>query len=273
MGVGARRRDSLAAACSASGQSERSKTEKCWGQEEGRCYIPRGFTPGFSPGPSTGLAHDLFMAPQTTSTAGGVAPALAVGPHAPFSKLPNAAMAKKGKVSGKKNKAADGSFRRPKKRLVGRAKDAAATEASTSSLAASAANGHNMFDEMPPSFSDETYTSTMGVGFNNSHWSQTNELTIAQNLFQEEEKKTKKGRPFTLPHCCEELKDDEKWKPREGVNEEINKHKQTIDLNDDEGDASSDDDKRSPTANSVSYSKTKRLNGGKKDAKEKKKRK
>ncbi|XP_073353908.1 glutathione S-transferase T3-like [Aegilops tauschii subsp. strangulata] len=49
-------------------------------------------------------------------------------------------------------------------------------------------------------------------------------LTIAQNLFQGEEKKTKKGkikkgRPFSLPHCYEELKDDEKWKPRDGVDD------------------------------------------------------
>ncbi|KAE8805738.1 putative receptor protein kinase ZmPK1 [Hordeum vulgare] len=67
-------------------------------------------------------------------------------------------------------------------------------------------------------------------------------LTIAQNLFQGEEKKTKKGRmkkgrPFTLPHCYEELKDDEKWKPHEGVNEETNKHKRSIDLDDDEANA------------------------------------
>ncbi|KAE8786015.1 hypothetical protein D1007_40197 [Hordeum vulgare] len=42
--------------------------------------------------------------------------------------------------------------------------------------------------------------------------------------------KMKKGRPFTLPHCYDELKDDEKWKSHEGVNEETNKHKRTIDL-------------------------------------------
>ncbi|KAE8791031.1 Tyrosine N-monooxygenase [Hordeum vulgare] len=67
--------------------------------------------------------------------------------------------------------------------------------------------------------------------------------TITQNLFQGEEKKTrkgrmKKGRPFTLSHCYEELKDDEKWKPREGVNEETDKHKRSIDLDDDEEEAS-----------------------------------
>ncbi|KAE8775620.1 hypothetical protein D1007_51849 [Hordeum vulgare] len=55
-------------------------------------------------------------------------------------------------------------------------------------------------------------------------------LTIAQQLFQGEEKKTKKGnmkkgRPFSLPRCYEELKHDGKWKPREGVNEETNKDK------------------------------------------------
>jgi hypothetical protein len=35
-----------------------------------------------------------------------------------------------------------------------------------------------------------------------------------------------------LPHCYEELKDDEKWKPREGVDEETNKLKRTIDFDD-----------------------------------------
>ena len=51
------------------------------------------------------------------------------------------------------------------------------------------------------------------------------------------------------------------------------KRKRTIDLEDDEEDASSDDGKRSPTPNSVSYSKPKRPDWTKKDAKEKKKRK
>ena len=55
------------------------------------------------------------------------------------------------------------------------------------------------------------------------------------------------------------------------------KCKQTIELDDDdeeeEEDASSDDGKRSPTPNSVSYSKPKRPDGCKKDKTEKKKRK
>ncbi|KAE8768339.1 Tyrosine N-monooxygenase [Hordeum vulgare] len=172
------------------------------------------------------------MAPPTTSTTGGVASAPAVKPRSALLKLPNGEVAKTGKVSGKKNEAVDDSSRRPKKRLTGRATDAVATEAP---------------------------------------------LTIGQNLFQGEEMKTKKGkikkgRPFTLPHCYDVLKDDEKWKPREGVNEESNKRKQTIDL-DDEEEASSDDGKRSLTLNSIAYSKPKRPDGGKKDAKEKKKRK
>mgnify|MGYP000993074737 CR=1 FL=1 len=38
-----------------------------------------------------------------------------------------------------------------------------------------------------------------------------------------------------MPHCYEELKDDEKWKPRDGVDdEESNKRKRTIDLDDDD---------------------------------------
>ncbi|KAE8813006.1 hypothetical protein D1007_09767 [Hordeum vulgare] len=101
-------------------------------------------------------------------------------------------------------------------------------------------------------------------------------LNIAENLFQEEEKETKKdkvkkGRAFVLAHCYEVLKDVEKWKVRDDQ-EEIKKNKATIDLDDDE-EASSDDGKRSPTLNSVAYSKPKIPNGSKKEAKEKKKRK
>ena len=101
-------------------------------------------------------------------------------------------------------------------------------------------------------------------------------------MFKEEERKTKKGkikkgRVFTLPHCYDVLKDDEKWKKREDLDDLhlSNKRKRTIKLDDDddEDDASSDDGKRSPTPNSVSYSKPKRPDGCKKDAKEKKKRK
>ncbi|KAE8782425.1 putative receptor protein kinase ZmPK1 [Hordeum vulgare] len=90
--------------------------------------------------------------------------------------------------------------------------------------------------------------STMGVGSNNSHWSQTNEVHFDDHEFEVDE-------------------------DGEGVNEETNKHRRSIDLGDDEAEASSDDGKRSPTPNTVAYSKPKRPNGGKKDAKEKKKRK
>ncbi|KAE8794586.1 putative receptor protein kinase ZmPK1 [Hordeum vulgare] len=79
-------------------------------------------------------------------------------------------------------------------------------------------------------------------------------LNIAQNLFKGEEKRTKKGkikkgRPFTLPHCYEVLKDDEKWKKREDIDDFdlSKKRKRTIDLkDDDEEDASSEEGKRSP---------------------------
>ncbi|KAE8810973.1 UDP-glycosyltransferase 73C6 [Hordeum vulgare] len=105
-------------------------------------------------------------------------------------------------------------------------------------------------------------------------------FNIAQNLLKGEEKKTKKGnikkgRPFTLPHCYEELKDDEKWKKLDNIDDVdgSNKRKKTIELDHDEEEASSDDSKRSPTPNSVSYSKPKLTDGCKKDAKEEKKRK
>uniref|UniRef100_A0A3B6C163 No apical meristem-associated C-terminal domain-containing protein n=1 Tax=Triticum aestivum TaxID=4565 RepID=A0A3B6C163_WHEAT len=307
---------------------------------------------------------------MTTAT-GGVAPAPSRAAAAP-SKFPNAARPKKGKTSGKKNKAADGSgsLKERGKKLAGRSTDVAATEAPASSLVEPAADAHPVFDEMPPSLNDDAYMSTMGVGSNNSHWSQTNDIhfkdhefevdeevsrdpsvggdqsrdaywgrmkehfdahnvsgidraerslrsrwstinsdfqkwaaaqkavdkinpsgtneddryNIAQNLFEEETRTTKKGkikkgRIFTFPHCYEVLKDDEKWKKRDGL-EDLhlsNKRKRTIELNDDdeeeEDDASSDDGKRSPTPNSVSYSKPKRPDGCKKDKTEKKKRK
>ncbi|XBI76324.1 hypothetical protein VPH35_069576 [Triticum aestivum] len=334
---------------------------------------------------------------MTTAT-GGVAPAPSCAAAA-SSKLPNAARPKKGKTSAKKNKAADGSggTKARGKKLAGRLTAAAATEAPASSLLEPAADAHHVFDEMPPSLHDDAYMSTMGVGSNNSHWSQTNDIhledhefevdeegegivdtpkgragnystnddkllcntylqvsrdpsvggdqsrdvywgqmkeyfddhnmsgidrsdrslrsrwstinsdcqkwaaaqksvdkinpsgtneddrfNIAQNLFKEEMRKTKKGkikkgRFFTLSHCYEVLKNDEKWKNRDGLDDLhlSNKRKQTIEVDDDEeeDDASSDDGKRSPTPNSVSYSKPKRPDGCKKDKTEKKKRK
>uniref|UniRef100_A0A452YP17 Uncharacterized protein n=1 Tax=Aegilops tauschii subsp. strangulata TaxID=200361 RepID=A0A452YP17_AEGTS len=41
-----------------------------------------------------------------------------------------------------------------------------------------------VFDEMPTSFNDETYMSTMGVGSNNSHWSQTNEVHLDDHEYE-----------------------------------------------------------------------------------------
>ncbi|KAE8819181.1 putative receptor protein kinase ZmPK1 [Hordeum vulgare] len=342
---------------------------------------------------STSVAHDLFMSPRMTSAAGGLTPVPAANPRAPLLQLSNVARAKKGKVSGKKKKVADGSgsSKPSRKRLEGRVTAAAVPEALASSLVQPPADAQKVFEEMHQSVNDEAYMSTMIVGSNNSHWSQTNNMhfddhefevdedgediidapkgrggnytndedillcntwlqvsrdpsiggdqskdaywnqmkenfdlrnksgvdrssrslrsrwstinrdcqkcaaaqktvdngtndidmfNIAQNLFIGEEKKTKKGnikkrRPFTLSHCYEELKDDEKWKKREDIDDvdESNKRKKTIELDHDDEEASSDDGKRSSTPNSVSYSKPKRPDGFKKDAKEKKKRK
>ncbi|XBI76777.1 hypothetical protein VPH35_069972 [Triticum aestivum] len=261
-----------------------------------------------------------------TTAAGGVVLAPSRAAAAP-SKLPNAAWPKKGKTSAKKNKAADGSgtTKARRKKLAGRVTGAAATEAPASSLVEPAADTHNVFDDMPQSVNDDAYMSTMGVGSNNSHWSQTNDMHfedhefevdedgvgvfdapkgragnytnaddillcntelqyhIAQKLFKGEERKTKKdkikkGRVFTLHHCYNVLKDDEKWKKHEDLDDLhlSNKRKGTIELNDvdeEEDDASSDDGKRNPTPNSISYSKPKRSDGCKKDKTEKKKRK
>ncbi|KAE8783734.1 Alternative oxidase 1a, mitochondrial [Hordeum vulgare] len=325
-----------------------------------------------------------------TTPTGGVAPAPSRAAAAPLER-------KKGKTSAKK-KTTDGSgSSKPKKKVAVRRPGAASTEAPTSSLVEPAADAHHVFDEMPPSLNDDAYMSTMGVGSNNSHWSQANDIhldehefevdeegegiieapkgragnyttnddkllcntwlqvsrdpsvggdqsrdaywgrmkehfdaqnvsgidrserslrsrwstinsacqkwaaaqkavdklnpsgtneddryNIAQNLFKEETRTTKKGKIkkgkiFTLPHCYEVLKDDEKWKKRDDLDDLhlSNKRKRTIELNDDEeeDDASTDDGKRSPTPNSVSYSKPKRPDGCKKDKTEKKKRK
>ncbi|KAE8805285.1 Alternative oxidase 1a, mitochondrial [Hordeum vulgare] len=281
-----------------------------------------GFAAAATP-PSTGVARGLFMPPRMTSVAGGLAPAPAVYPRVRLLQLSNIARAKKGKVSGKKKKEADGSgsSKPSRKRLAGHVTAAVALKGSPSSLVETPPNGQKVFEEMHQSVNDEAYISTMGVGSNNSHWSQTNDMHFDDHEFDVdedgegivhalkgrggnytngediflcntwfqvsrdpsiggEEKKTKKGnikkgRPFTLPRCYEELKGDEKWKKRDGIDDvdESNKRKKTIELDHDDEEASSDDGKRIPTPNSVSYSKPKRLDGCKKDAKEKKKRK
>ncbi|KAE8806040.1 Alternative oxidase 1a, mitochondrial [Hordeum vulgare] len=175
-------------------------------------------------------------------------------------------------------------------------------------------------DESPPStttsLNDDAYMSTMGVGSNNSHWSQTNDIHIEDHEFEVDEEgegivNAPKGRAGNYTTNDDKLlcntwlqvsrdpsvggdqsrdaywgrmkeyfdaqNDDEKWKKREDLDDLHlkNKRKRTIELNDDEEeeDASSDDGKRSPTPNSVSYSKPKRSDGCKKDKTEKKKRK
>ncbi|KAE8798453.1 Alternative oxidase 1a, mitochondrial [Hordeum vulgare] len=206
-------------------------------------------------------------------------------------------------------------------------------------------------DEMSTSFSDETYMSIMGVGSNNSHWSQTNEVHFHDHEFDVDEDGegivgVSKGRAgnYTMDEdvlLCNTLlqvsrdatvggdqsrdaywirmkehfdlhnksgidrskrslrsrwstisRDCQRWtaahkavdtlnpsgtndrdRLREGVNEDSNKCKRTIDLDDDKEETSSDDGKRSPTPNSVAYYKPKRPNEGKKDAEEKNKRK
>uniref|UniRef100_A0A453GAK1 Uncharacterized protein n=1 Tax=Aegilops tauschii subsp. strangulata TaxID=200361 RepID=A0A453GAK1_AEGTS len=44
-----------------------------------------------------------------------------------------------------------------------------------------------VFDEMPTSFNDDTYMSTMGVGSNNCHWSQTNEVHADDHEYEVDE--------------------------------------------------------------------------------------
>ncbi|KAE8796707.1 putative receptor protein kinase ZmPK1 [Hordeum vulgare] len=121
-----------------------------------------------------------------TTPTGGVAPAPSRAAAEP-SKLPNAAGSKKGKTSTKK-KVADGSgSSKAKKKLAGRRTGAASTEAPASSLVEPAADAHRVFDEMPPSLNDDAYMSTMGVGSNNSHWSQTNDIHLDDHEFEVDE--------------------------------------------------------------------------------------
>ncbi|KAE8813067.1 putative receptor protein kinase ZmPK1 [Hordeum vulgare] len=138
--------------------------------------------------PSIGLARSLFLPPRMTTATGGVtsAPSRAA---AASSKLPNAVRPKKGKTSAKKNKAADGSgsSKARGKKLAGRLTGMAATEAPASSVVEPAADAHHVFDEMPPSLNDDAYMSTMGVGSNNSHWSQTNDIHFEDHEFEVDE--------------------------------------------------------------------------------------
>ncbi|KAE8798691.1 putative receptor protein kinase ZmPK1 [Hordeum vulgare] len=136
--------------------------------------------------PTVGLARSLFLPPRMTTPTGGVAPAPSRAAAAP-SKLPNAAGSKKGKTSAKK-KVADGSgSSKAKKKLARRRTGAASTEALASSLVEPSADAHHVFDEMPPSLNDDAYMSTMGVGSNNSHWSQTNDIHLDDHEFEVDE--------------------------------------------------------------------------------------
>ncbi|KAE8794928.1 Alternative oxidase 1a, mitochondrial [Hordeum vulgare] len=303
---------------------------------------------------TVGLARSLFLPPGMTTPTGGVAPAPSRAAAAPLER-------KKGKTSAKK-KTTDGSgSSKPKKKVAVRRPGAASTEAPASSLVEPAADAHHVFDEMPPSLNDDAYMSTMGVGSNNSHSSQTNDIHLDDHEFEVDEEgegiiEAPKGRAgnytanddkllcntwlqvsrdpsvggyqsrdaywgrmkehfdaqnvsgidrserslrsrwSTINSDCqkwaaeqkavdklnpsgtnEDDRDDEKWKKREDLDDLhlSNKRKRTIELNDDdeEDDASTDDGKRSPTPNSVSYSKPKRPDGCNKDKTEKKKRK
>ena len=75
---------------------------------------------------------------------------------------------------------------------------------------------------------------------------------IAQGLFRERntkgEKKKKKGKAFTFPHCYIELKDEEKWKTREVF--DASKKKNVVVDDDEDGLV----EERSPTPQSVTKS-------------------
>ncbi|KAE8775111.1 hypothetical protein D1007_52433 [Hordeum vulgare] len=122
--------------------------------------------------PSTGVARNLFMPPRMASAVCGLVPMPAVNPRSPLLQLSNVARAEKGKVFGKKKKAADGSgsSKPSRKRLAGRVMTAAAApEAPASSLVQPPADAQKVFEEMHQSVNDEAYMSTMAVVSNNSH--------------------------------------------------------------------------------------------------------
>uniref|UniRef100_A0A8I6YWJ1 No apical meristem-associated C-terminal domain-containing protein n=1 Tax=Hordeum vulgare subsp. vulgare TaxID=112509 RepID=A0A8I6YWJ1_HORVV len=121
-----------------------------------------------------------------TTPTGGIAPAPSRAASAP-SKLPNAAGSKKGKTSAKKKAADDSGSSKANKKLAGRRSGTASTEAPASSLVELAADAHHVFDEMPPSLNDDAYMSTMGVGSNNSHWSQSNDIHLDDHEFEVDE--------------------------------------------------------------------------------------
>ncbi|KAE8793802.1 tyrosine n-monooxygenase [Hordeum vulgare] len=84
--------------------------------------------------------------------------------------------------------------------------------------------------------------------------------------------RVKKGRAFVFPHCYKVLKDEDKWNKHDDDEEETKKGNiDAVVLDDDEEEALSDGAKRSPTPNSVAYSKPKRPSGVTKEKKKKKK--
>ncbi|KAE8779603.1 Alternative oxidase 1a, mitochondrial [Hordeum vulgare] len=224
--------------------------------------------------PTVGLSRNLFLPPRMTTPTGGVMLAPSCVAAAP-SKLPNAAGSKKGKTSAKKKAADVSGSSKAKKKIAGRRTGAASTEAPASSLVEPSADVHHVFDEIPPSLNDDAYMSTVGVGSNNLHWSQTNDIHLDDHEFEVDEEgegivEAPKGRAGNYTTNDDKLLCNTWLQVSRDPSVE-----RTIELNDDdeEDDASSDDGKRSPTPNSVSYSKPKRPDGCKKDKTEKKKRK
>ncbi|KAE8780875.1 putative receptor protein kinase ZmPK1 [Hordeum vulgare] len=124
-----------------------------------------------------------------TSAAGVLAPAPTVNPRAPVLQLSNVVLAKKGKVSAKKRKTTDGSgSTKPSRKIpAGRVTAAAAREAPASSLVEPPADMQKVFEEMHQSVNTEAYMSTMGVGSNNSHWFQTNDMHFDGHEFEVDE--------------------------------------------------------------------------------------
>ncbi|KAE8800858.1 putative receptor protein kinase ZmPK1 [Hordeum vulgare] len=222
-----------------------------------------------------------------TSAAGIVAPALAPAMMKP-SNLPNAARPKKGKTSAKKNKAtgASGTSKSSRKKLAGRVRGEAAAEAPASSLVEPAADAHSVFDDMPKDHEFEVDEDGEGIvgapkGRGGNY---TNEedvvlcktwLDVSRDPFVGGHK-SREAYWLRMKEHFDLCNDDEKSKKRDDIDDlDLSKRrKKTIDLEDDEEeDASSEEGKRSPTPNSVSYSKPKQPVGTKKDAKQKKKRK
>ncbi|KAE8790907.1 glutathione S-transferase T3-like [Hordeum vulgare] len=162
--------------------------------------------------PTIGLARSLFLPPRMTTLTGGVAPAPSRAAAAP-SKPPMRRVSRDPSIGGDQSR--DAYWGRMKEYFdaqnvsgIARSERSLRSRWSTINLDCQKwAAAQKVVDKLNPSGTNED-----------------DRYNIAQNLFKEETRTTKKGKIkkgkiFTLPHCYEVLKDDEKWKKREDLDD------------------------------------------------------